>query len=179
MVKKPDRRIQKTKNAIQSSLKELLLENKNLDQISVKMICDRANIGRKTFYSHYSDKFALMDEFMDSYLNELKLTCQNLNEENFHNKIEIWIKFFIKNRDFFRKLFESNDSYQFREKFNHFTKEQLLFELRDSNKLTVDFLCYGIDGIIEHIVLKDGSINEEKLLKEISQILNPYFINNK
>jgi hypothetical protein len=120
-----------------------------------------------------------MDEFMDSYLNELKLTCQNLNEENFHNKIEIWIKFFIKNRDFFRKLFESNDSYQFREKFNHFTKEQLLFELRDSNKLTVDFLCYGIDGIIEHIVLKDGSINEEKLLKEISQILNPYFINNK
>lgn len=45
MVKKPDRRIQKTKNAIQSSLKELLLENKNLDQISVKMICDR-EIGR-------------------------------------------------------------------------------------------------------------------------------------
>ena len=56
MVKaKEDRRIRITKKAIKESLIELLQEYP-IAKISVKMICESADINRSTFYAHYNDQ---------------------------------------------------------------------------------------------------------------------------
>ena len=47
-----DKRVEKTKKAIKSSLMELILQY-DYNKITIKMITDKANIGRKTFYLHY------------------------------------------------------------------------------------------------------------------------------
>jgi AcrR family transcriptional regulator len=58
-----DRRVRRTRRALQEALRELMLQ-KGYDRITVQDILDRADIGRATFYAHFADKDALlMSEF--------------------------------------------------------------------------------------------------------------------
>ncbi|CAM2747491.1 TetR/AcrR family transcriptional regulator [Fructilactobacillus fructivorans] len=178
MEKKVDRRIRKTQGAIQTSFKELLQVGTSLDDLSVKMICDKADITRKAFYDHYADKSELVLDFMDSYFDELKLTCRDINDTKIQAKIELWIDFFTKNQIFFNNLLKSQNSYQFRKEFHVFTKEQLAFVIKDISQTELDFICYGIDGIIEKIILSEQPIDKAELASSVKEILKPYLIQN-
>ncbi|MEN9309569.1 MAG: hypothetical protein RL173_3501 [Fibrobacterota bacterium] len=54
-----DRRVQRTRDALHSAFMALLKE-REWEQIRVQDICDRANVGRSTFYNHYVDKEGLL-----------------------------------------------------------------------------------------------------------------------
>src|SRR5258707_7199093 len=56
---KMDRRVQKTRQALQNALIELILE-KGYEAVVIQDILDRANVGRSTFYAHYQDKEDLL-----------------------------------------------------------------------------------------------------------------------
>ena len=53
--RKPDRRIQSTRNRLGNAL-IALIEEKPIDEVTVREVLDRAGVGRSTFYVHYSDK---------------------------------------------------------------------------------------------------------------------------
>src|SRR5689334_9313169 len=56
MTKRPiDRRVARTQGALHQALLSLILE-KGYEAISVENICERANIGRSTFYAHFTSK---------------------------------------------------------------------------------------------------------------------------
>ena len=61
-----DRRIQKTQKLLHEALGSLIRE-KPYDEIVVKEILDRANVGRSTFYTHFKDK----DELLASGIHEM------------------------------------------------------------------------------------------------------------
>ena len=50
-----DRRIPRTRAMLQHALNSLILK-KNYEAITIKDICDAANVGRSTFYAHYTSK---------------------------------------------------------------------------------------------------------------------------
>ena len=54
-----DRRVRRTKTLLHSALGSLLHE-KAWDDIAVKQILGRADVGRSTFYAHFRDKDALL-----------------------------------------------------------------------------------------------------------------------
>jgi AcrR family transcriptional regulator len=54
-----DRRTQKTEALLREALAELIHE-KPYDDIVIKEIVDRANVGRSTFYTHFRDKDELL-----------------------------------------------------------------------------------------------------------------------
>jgi AcrR family transcriptional regulator len=54
-----DRRIQRTREALREAMMELMVE-RGWDAIDVSALCDRANIGRSTFYQHYPNKEELL-----------------------------------------------------------------------------------------------------------------------
>jgi AcrR family transcriptional regulator len=62
----PDRRVQRTKASLRNALIGLARE-KPYPTIAVKEILERANVGRSTFYTHFSDK----DELLDSGIREI------------------------------------------------------------------------------------------------------------
>ena len=70
-----DRRIRYTKASLKSSLLELL-HQKPLSKVSVKELCELADVNRGTFYAHYKSPEVLMssieDEFMAGLVNHLK-----------------------------------------------------------------------------------------------------------
>ncbi|HZX31526.1 MAG TPA: TetR/AcrR family transcriptional regulator [Rhodocyclaceae bacterium] len=57
----PDRRVLRTRVALRDALLALLPE-KGWDDLNVQEICDRANVGRSTFYLHYQSKEDLLSE---------------------------------------------------------------------------------------------------------------------
>src|SRR5260370_8381887 len=56
-MKKPaiDRRIVRTRATLQHALNSLILK-KRYESITITDICDAANVGRSTFYAHYTSK---------------------------------------------------------------------------------------------------------------------------
>ena len=69
---KTDRRSQRTRRLLTAALVELMLE-KRFDDISVQDILDRADIGRSTFYGHFSSKEALLYSSLGDMLHGLEL----------------------------------------------------------------------------------------------------------
>ena len=61
---KQDRRVKYTKTVLKESLLSLLKE-KPLEKISVKELCERADINRSTFYVYFGSPQELLDSILD------------------------------------------------------------------------------------------------------------------
>lgn len=59
MATTPDRRVRRTRQALKDALLELMAE-KGYEDITVQDLIDRADVGRSTFYTHYTDKEDLL-----------------------------------------------------------------------------------------------------------------------
>src|SRR5271155_2019051 len=58
-----DPRIRRTRRLLLDALKRLL-EEKEFDKISIQDITESATLNRATFYAHYPDKFALLEQLI-------------------------------------------------------------------------------------------------------------------
>ena len=67
---KEDRRIRKTKSSIKKAF-TTLLQNKDLDKITIRDITSEADVNRGTFYLHYDDKYMLLNDMEDECISEL------------------------------------------------------------------------------------------------------------
>lgn len=68
MDKNLDLRIRKTYMCLMNALLELLKE-KSFEEITVNELCDRALVGRGTFYKHFADKYAFLSFVLNEMLN--------------------------------------------------------------------------------------------------------------
>ncbi|MGJ6969372.1 TetR/AcrR family transcriptional regulator [Streptosporangium sp. G11] len=59
-----DRRVRRTRQAIQRALMELILE-KGYEPVTVTDLINRADVGRSTFYAHFADKQAVLFANLD------------------------------------------------------------------------------------------------------------------
>jgi len=73
-----DRRVVKTKRAIRSALATLLLE-KDLNEITVKDIAERADVNRKTFYNHYDGIYQVIDEIEGEMVGSLEHSLRDFD----------------------------------------------------------------------------------------------------
>ena len=75
-MRKTDARVRYTQRVIKESFLSLLCE-KPVNKITVKEVCELAELNRATFYAHYSDCFALLDsieqELLDVFGQSLRL----------------------------------------------------------------------------------------------------------
>ena len=67
MTKEPskDRRVQRTHRGLHEALVALMIE-RGWDEIGVQDICAQADIGRSTFYMHFSSKEKLLISSFDA-----------------------------------------------------------------------------------------------------------------
>lgn len=76
--KKVDRRIAKTKKAIYRAFAELL-SKKNVNDITIKDIADRADINRKTFYNYYDGIYELIGEIENTIIDNFEKVIRKHN----------------------------------------------------------------------------------------------------
>lgn len=95
---KDDRRVKYTKMVLRESLISLLYK-KDISQITIKEICDDADINRATFYAHYSDQYDLflkigneVFENLSTYIAEYTENEVGINPVGITEKIMEYIK---------------------------------------------------------------------------------------
>ncbi len=67
----PDRRVQRTRRGLREALVSLILE-RGWDAVSVLHVCERADVGRSTFYLHFADKEELLVSGFDDLRKALR-----------------------------------------------------------------------------------------------------------
>lgn len=113
--KKVDRRIAKTKKAIYRAFAQLLSE-KNINDITIKDIADRADINRKTFYNYYDGIYELTDEIENKIIDSFEKVIREHNvSELLHNPNKMFdelVKIIDSDLDFYQHLIslESNSN---------------------------------------------------------------------
>jgi len=75
-----DRRVRRTRALLRQSLSELLRE-KELKDITVKELTDRADVNRGTFYCHYTDLYDMVDQVERELTEEFSATLNAYTTE--------------------------------------------------------------------------------------------------
>lgn len=156
---KIDRRIIKTKEAINKAFLELFSE-KELEQITINDISERANVNRGTVYLHYSDKYDLLDKCIDDHLSKLIDFCST-NEDNrgittLTSELKPVFVYFEENYLFFSAMLSNQRTYLFRERLLTFVSGgvKAKLDMQDphlgiDNELNAQFLASAFVGIVE------------------------------
>lgn len=87
MREKLDRRVEMTKRLLKKSLIELL-KTENIQKISIRTLCQNADINRSTFYKHYSSQYDLLKDLEDDLFDEIEdilSTLPSISEDSDKN----------------------------------------------------------------------------------------------
>lgn len=84
MPEKENRRTAMTKKMLQGSLIEIL-KKKPIHEITIKEICDNADINRSTFYRHYRTPRDLFDEIHNSVYKDILAIAARYKEPTYNN----------------------------------------------------------------------------------------------
>ena len=101
-----DRRVQYTKRALREALVHLMREN-HISKISVKALCDAADVNRSTFYAHYQNQYDLLRQIEAEALEDL--TAYLLEEAPRTYNVTKILEYAQANADLFIVLLDESD----------------------------------------------------------------------
>jgi AcrR family transcriptional regulator len=105
MAERTDRRIIYTKMVLRQSLLELLRE-RPIEKITVKDICEKADINRGTFYTHFSDPYNLLEQIENELFAEIASSIESsLKAEAISGLLGQIFESILKNKDLCTVLF--------------------------------------------------------------------------
>jgi AcrR family transcriptional regulator len=109
-VNRADKRVAKTKNKLMTAALEVFSEY-GVDAATIDDITQRADLGKGTFYRHFSDKAEIMACLVEEAIDKLTTKLQNKNnvtnlEEMLEHIINVHYKFFFEHTEEFILLFQ-------------------------------------------------------------------------
>lgn len=101
-----NRRVTLTKRILKETLIEELKENP-LSQVTIKELCEKADLNRSTFYAHYEDVYELFNEIEDDFLTHIVFFTPSMNQQEKLFRITKCALYVQKNKDTFFALIEN------------------------------------------------------------------------
>lgn len=157
--RKIDPRTKRSTSYLRNALIQLL-EEKDLNSITVQDITDKAELTRGTFYLHYQDKqhFILksIDEMLNEFIEQVKPTeednkIQILDEDNPPLAFLRIFEFISENHDFFRVMLGDRGLPEFRSRMLKIVQEKVYGELLSSITQSQEELPIPKDIFISYI----------------------------
>ena len=155
-----DRRVRKTEQAIKSAFTKLLLE-KDITDITIKELCDNADINKSTFYLHYKDIYDCADSLLNCVVDKTIAIMEPYDFTELVNHlpeiIENIMIIFNENKEFYVPFLNSPKHSFALYKIKKLTIERLLEKTADNIMQTVlaksiaSFVICGIFGVLEQI----------------------------
>lgn len=104
---KTDARVRYTKMVIKDSFVKLLAE-KPLTKVTVKEICELAEINRATFYKYYCDPYDLLDKIEQEFLDELENNVSQSIDKGFPETLTFILVSIKSEGELYKTLFSEN-----------------------------------------------------------------------
>lgn len=177
-----DRRAERTRTALREALKDLVTE-RGWDSIGIQDLCERANIGRSTFYLHYPNKDALLQGGLDDLQAELRRQAHSrLVKASAHEKAALQFVYGLiahahEQRKLFRSLIGRRSGYVVQQRFREMVIRLIADELpvateKISRDATVRWLAGALVELLSWWVEQKTPVSPEELtaiFKELSQ----------
>jgi AcrR family transcriptional regulator len=155
-VKLPDRRIRKTQDALGRAFMALL-QRQSWEDISVQMICDRADVARSSFYMHFDNKVELLDHLIAVALTEARAQIAKAGHPTTEIGALSWlVDHIMGNREFFLKMAQSVSGQivfsRFREAVQTMVSDEIMGKGQQRSE-DVSYILGGSFGLIERWIL--------------------------
>lgn len=123
-----DGRVRYTRNVIKESF-ITLLQQKPIQKITVKEICERAEINRATFYAHYHDAFDLLAQIENAlFANMMSQVSLDQHYPEPNQVTTAIFKVIEQNADLCKVLFSENQDRRFLRRFVDTARDTMLVE---------------------------------------------------
>ncbi|WP_226645376.1 TetR/AcrR family transcriptional regulator [Mesobacillus subterraneus] len=174
-----DRRKKYTRMVLRESLMDLL-KNKPISNITIKEICELADINRSTFYSHYSSQYDLLNAIEEEFIEDMVATLNQYNfskEEEALKMTEKILEYIAQNSDVCQTLLSENSDIHFQKKGMMITQEFIFKNwITDSHfdRETFEYInIFVVSGSI--YVIKNWLENGmDKPPREMAEIINNF-----
>ena len=174
---KQSRKTRYTQMALKDSLIDLMKE-KSISQITIKELCEKADVNRTTFYAHYADQHQLLHSIEDETLSWVKDTIAGFSgkteKKDFIRNIERIFEYLIENKNHIQVLMSVQGDIAFQRNLMIVIYEQCGTWLTDDlltgvakSELYFVFLVNGSVGLIQHW-LKSGM---KETAREMSEFI--------
>ncbi len=180
-----DKRIAKTQAAIKTAL-ITLLKKKPLHKITIKELCEEANINKSTFYTYYTDIYHLMESFRQEVIAMVVSSIPHDREYSLDNPSdftrEITIAFH-KHNELLCSLFSQKDITAFGLYLEEALKKTIfskLPHLESDERLNI-LLSYCIQGAF-YAQMNNPNVSFDILLETLDTIvktLQPLYHNSE
>ncbi len=154
MAVKNNRRAQMTRLLLRTALVELM-QKKPFSEITIKEICEQADLNRTTFYLHYTDQFALLSDVENEVYQKTLEYLQNVKPTaDAPGMIEAFLNYIKSNASLFRILFFDAGSEGFRSRFIRNMLGSLRFNIPLSCAAEEEpyVLCFLMQGSVHMII---------------------------
>lgn len=189
-MKNIDIRIKKTTESLVLALLSLV-EEKNINLISINEIVKRANLNRGTFYLHYENKEDFINKVLDEVLNNLiarvkkvqkiyNIKYREFNEVKPKATFYEIFNFVEENFVFFKVMLSDNGPSQFRDKFKDAIVKRIYGELSsivNINKekmicenIIFEYMGFSCLGLITFWINNDKPYSKEIMADELNKI---------
>ena len=180
-----DKRIVKTKRSLKAAMTEMLARE-DFEHISITALCRKADVSRITFYSHYNDKYALLDDiFNDMLCAGTKDYYRRQSENNpshrlaagYVNMLDSILELYYDRFDFFQHTNPERNPYLASRFYSivletvetHTLHVKKRLRLKYSPKKIAGFVCFGILGFVNEAHKEKIPLDE--IRKEARQLL--------
>ena len=155
--KKEDRRVRRTKKLLTQALTQLLQE-KQINEITVKELTDLADMNRGTFYLYYKDIFDMLEKIEDGLFEALEEIVflhehDDVSQQTKPILLDLF-RFIEDNQEMCRVLLSPHGDMNFLHRLNEVVREKCLQmwpNKEDKNDATFEyhysFVVYGCVGV--------------------------------
>jgi AcrR family transcriptional regulator len=182
---KDDRRVRYTKMVLKESFVRLLGE-KDISEITIKEICDGADINRATFYAHYSNQYDLLrkieDELFENISARLSGKTYMAGEENTIEMVERIFAYIKENAPLCKLFISERGDLDFQKKIMMLVYDKNIQGLLPQGSMTEEeaeyirsFTITGCVGVIQKWLNDDAKKSTrslEELLVKLTQGLS-------
>ena len=180
-----DKRIVKTKRSLKAAMTEML-GKEDFEHISITELCRKAEISRITFYSHYSDKYALLDDIFndmqrigteDYYRRQAENNPSHRLAAGYVNMLDSILELYYDRFDFFQHTNPEKNPYLASRFYSivletveqHTLHVKKRLRIKYSPKKIAGFVCFGMLGFVNESHKEKAPLEEIK--KEARDVL--------
>ncbi|RAV01947.1 TetR/AcrR family transcriptional regulator [Paenibacillus sp. YN15] len=155
---KLDRKTRYTRMVLQDSLMELM-KDKPINKITIKELCEHADLNRTTFYAHYTDQYDLLRKIGDEALAWAKeavaILIEKTDERETMKVLESICHYFAQNSKHLQILMSEQGDMDFQKELLTLIYQQcgistLAENGGDRAELYFRFVVMGSVGLIQH-----------------------------
>lgn len=153
---KNNQRTRLSKLLFKNAIIDLLKEKGDIHKISVRELCQKAELNRSTFYAHYNEPKDLLEELENELLNSTEEHLKKIGAENdlgAHKYLLSFLKYIKDNDKSFRTLLIDSSDPDFRTKFMQQSIIQFVENLnivfeKETEQYIYSYILNGSTGII-------------------------------